>query len=135
MEIHMQTNIADKALRITPLHTTRQVLGQGNRHPTNWRYILEILAITDTYHCAHFVFVQYLIDLIARSFTTRLRNTPSAMFYRNRYGTQMSARRLSVFTVFPLFRVQRRSWCFIQRPATLQTWITRGTLDTGGFAS
>ena len=80
MEIHMQTNIADKALIITPLHTTRQVLGQGNRHQTNWRYILEILAVADTCHCAQLVFVQYLIDLMARSLRTRVRNTPSAIF-------------------------------------------------------
>ena len=76
----MQTNIADKALRLTPLHTTRQVLGQGNRHQTNWRYILEMLAIADTYHRVQLVFVQYLIDPIARSFRTRVRNTPSASF-------------------------------------------------------
>ena len=105
----MQTNIADKALRLTPLHTTRQVLGQGNRHQTNWRYILEMLAIADTYHRVQLVFVQYLIDPIARSFRTRVRNTPSPILYRNRYGAHMSARLLSVFTISPLIWVQQRS--------------------------
>ena len=79
----MQTNIADKALIITPLHTTRQVLGQGNRHQTNWRYILEILAVADTCHCAQLVFVQYLIDPIDTSFTTRVRNNVLSESIRN----------------------------------------------------
>ena len=39
-----------------------------------------MLAIADTYHRVQLVFVQYLIDPIARSFRTRVRNTPSTIF-------------------------------------------------------
>ena len=53
--------LLDKASSITHLHTTRQVLVQGNRNQTNKR-------IADSYHYVELAFIAHVIDPRVRSF-------------------------------------------------------------------